>query len=204
MEIKINQADLDAVKNAVSNIKNGYKNVIVTAINKTLNTVKVQTKARIGNEINLKAKRIVQDITVQKANYSKISGAVVVKGEPVGLIQFGATQTQKGVKVKVLRTGKKELIKHAFIANGKNSAKQHVFWRKTRMPGKKFIVGKKSAAAWQKMNDKYRIPLKRLTGPRIEDILAKNKVLDPILIQANTLYLKNIDKKITDLLRRNA
>lgn len=205
MEVQISESMLADVKAVMADIKNGYKNVLVTSINKTLTTTKVQSAARIGNEINLKAARIKENLTVQKANYTKISGALVSKGEPIGLINFGARSVLKGVTVQVLRAESRSLLKHAYIATGRGSTKQHVFWRANRnkMPAaKKFPVGKKSSAPWPKFGDKYRMPAERLTGPRIEDIFAKEKVLDPVMTQANHLFLANVDAKITDNLRR--
>ena len=201
-DIDFDMAALKDVKAMVSGIKNGYKKAVVTAINKTVATTKVQAKARIGNELNLKASRIEKDLSVQKANYSKISGAVIAKGEPVGLINFSARQTQKGTSIKVLRSSPRTLLKHAYIATGRGtSTKEHVFWRKTRMLGKKFPVGKISKAAWPKLPEKFRMPAERLTGPRIEDIFAKTKVISPLTIQANFLLLKNTDIAVTKIIQ---
>ena len=202
--IEIDKAMVNDIKSVLSDIKNGYKNVLVTSINKTLTTAKVQATARIGNEMNLKAARIKEDFTVQKANYSKISGAVSAKGKPVGLIQFGARDLHKGVSVQVLRSNPRTLLKHAFIA--RRGTKDHVFWRTGRdkvAAARKFSVGRKSTAAWPKFGDRYRMPLERLTGPRIEDIFAKPKVFDPVSIQAGHVFLQNVDAKLTEILRRH-
>ncbi len=207
MEIELNKRMFNEVKAAMSEIKNGYKKVLVTSINKTLTTTKVQATARIGNELNLKAGRIKQNLSIQKANYDKISGALISQGEPIGLINFSASSVAKGVTVKVLRSESRSLLKHAYIATGRRSTKQHVFWRKDRdkMPqAKKFPVGKKSGSPWPRFGEKYRLPAVRLTGPRIEDIFANKKVFDPVSIQANHLFLVNVDNKITDILRRVA
>ncbi len=207
MEVEINKTLLNDVKAIMSDIKNGAKKVLVTSINKTLTTVRVQAVARIGNELNLKAARIRKNITVKKANYSKISGAVIATGKPVGLINFAARQVQKGVSVKVKRSSPRSLLKHAYIARGNGSEKTHVFWRagRNKMPkAKKFLTGKISNAAWVNFGDRYRMPAERLTGPRIEDIFAQPKVMEPLSIQANHLFLKNIDTKITEVLRRHA
>lgn len=203
MEIEISESMLNDVKAVMSDIKNGYKAVLVTSINKTLTTTKVQSTARIGNEMNLKAARIKEDFIVQKANYTKMSGALIARGAPVGLVQFGARSVQRGVSAQVLRANPRSLIKHAFIATARGGSKPHVFWRKNRMPAKKFPVGRKSSAAWPMFGEKYRIPVERLTGPRIEDIFAKEKIMDPVTIQANHLFLTNVDSKIMDILRRH-
>jgi len=199
MEIRVDQGMLNEVLSAVGDIKNGYKQVLVTSINKTLGTVKTQATARIGNELNLKAARIKGDMTLQKANYSKVSGALICSGEPVGLVQFGASQVQKGVTVKVLRSSPRSLLKHAMVITGGNSSTKHVFWRQYDGPRKPVVPGKKYGA----LPKEFRLPLERLTGPRIEDIFAQDKVMGPVTIQANTLFLSNVDAKITEVIRRH-
>jgi hypothetical protein len=201
MKIDIDTSQLNYIKDMVEGIKNGYQKVVVGAINQTLTTAKVQAKARIGNELNLTAARIDEDLSIQKASYTKLYGALIAKGEPVGLINFGANQTMKGVSVKVLKASTTTLLKHAFIAHGKNSEKEHVFWRAKRQAGTKFPVGKKTNVPWPMFSDKYRMPLERLTGPRIEDIFAQPKVLDPVTIQANHLLLQNAEKNLDAVLQ---
>jgi hypothetical protein len=203
--VTINQADIAKVQALLGDLKDKYKSVMTTSINKTLTTARTQATARIGNELNLKASRIKEDFTIQKANFGNISGALVAKGAPVGLINFSASQTMKGVSVKVLRSSSRTVIKHAYIGSKKGQTKQHVYWRKNRMPGTgRWPVGKKARAAWDTVAPVYRRPVERLTGPRIEDIFANPKVFDPVSIQAQHVYLQNVDAKIDDILRRHS
>lgn len=200
MDIRVNQGMLNDVLSAVGNIQNGYKKVLVTSINKTLTTVKTQATARIGNELNLKAARIKEDITVQKASYSKVAGALVLSGEPVGLAQFGASQVKKGVTVKVLKSSGRSLLKHAMLAKGRGvTTKKHVFWRQYDGPRKPVMPGRDYGV----MPKEYRLPLARLTGPRIEDIFSADSVLIPVTEQANHVFGLNVLSKIDEVIRRN-
>lgn len=206
--VQINQADVAKVQALLGDLKDKYKSVMTTSINKTLTTARTQATARIGNELNLKASRIKEDFTLKKANYSDMSGSLKATGEPVGLINFGANQTQKGVSVKVLKSSSRTVIKHAFIARGRGSTKEHVFWRekdRSSLPApRRFLTGKIAPKGpWGSMPDKYRLSLERLTGPRIEDIFAKSEVLDPVTIQAQHVYLLNVENKIDEILRRH-
>jgi len=204
IKMEIDQVAVNDVKKMLGEFSGKYKSVMVTSINKTLKTAQTQAVARIGNELNLKAARIKKDFTTQKANFSKISGAVVAKGKPVGLVQFGANQTLKGVSVKVLRSGSRELLKHAYIAA--RGTKEHVYWRSTQRhkhpPAKKFSVGKKARAKWAAIPIDMRRPVERLTGPRVEDIFAKDRVFDPVSIQAQHVYLQNVEAKVQEIIRR--
>jgi len=203
--ITVNQADIAKVQAALGDLTDKYKTVMTTSINKTLTTARTQATARIGNELNLKAARIKQDFSIKKANFSDISGSLKATGKPVGLINFGANQTQKGVSVKVLRSSSRQVVKHAYIAS--RGSKAHVYWRATprdSLPqAKRYMPGRKHAIAWAKMAPIYRRPVERLTGPRIEDIFAQPKVLDPVTIQAQHIYLQNVDDKIDEILRRH-
>lgn len=183
--IQINQGQLQDVRNLLAGIQNGAKKAMTTAINKTLATTKVQVKKKLGEELNLKASRIEQDLSVEKANYNNISGKVVVVGEPVGLVNFAGAQLKKGVKVKVLKRGSPELLKHAFKKTV--SGKEHLWWRQRRPDGR--LVP--------------RYHLERLTGPRIEDIMAKPEIIDPINEKAADLLVDNLGKAVDEILRRN-
>jgi hypothetical protein len=203
--VTINQADIAKVQALLGDLKDKYKSVMTTSINKTLATAKTQATARIANEINLKSSRIKEDFSIKKANFGDISGSLKATGKPVGLVNFGANQTQKGVSVKVLKSGSRSVVKHAFIAA--RGSKEHVYWRSTprsQIPAaKRYLPGKRHSAPWAKMGKDIRLPVERLTGPRIEDIYAKPKVLGPVTIQAQHVYLLNVENKIDEILRRH-
>jgi len=224
--VTVNQADVAKVKALLGDLKDKYKNVMATSINKTLTTAKTQAAARINNELNLKSSRIKDDFRINKASHNNLSGALISSGKPVGLIQFGARQTAKGVTVKVKRSSSRSLLRHAFIAKGKGDSiskkdetvKKHVFWRggnRKALPApKRFPMGRIAPKApWNRMPEKdnkyravgpgHRLRIERKTGPRIEDIFAKPKVLNPIAIQAQHVYLLNIEKKIDEIIRRH-
>jgi len=209
MNVEFKAADIAKIRSDLANIKNGYQKVIVTSINKTANTAKVQSKARIGNELNLPAKRIDKDLTVNKANYSNMSGSLVSKGNPVGLISFSSIQKEAGISVKVLKTGARKLIKHTFIEKGNdNTGTLHMYMREYTWgfgaPGKIYSRGKRHPrAGWSRMPVKYSYKLRRLTGPRIEDFFAKDQIINPVTIQANKLLGDTANKQMLEVIRRS-
>ncbi len=215
MLVEIDSAGLSRVKWLFSDIKNGAEKVLTKSINKTLTSTRVQAVARIGNELTLPAKRIKKDFYISKAKYKKLSGKLVASGAPVGLIQFGATQRKMGISVKVLRKNRRKVVKHTFIAKGRgasiskddDSVKQHMYMReylwKGGAPGVKFLRGKKYPnVAWGRMPEKFSFQVRRLTGPRIEDIFAKKRVIEPVTIQANKLFADTIANQIDEMFRR--
>ena len=203
--IEVNKADMARVESMLYGIKNGAVRAMSTSINATIRTTRVQVRKRIGRELNLSAKRIDQDLSEDKANFKKLSGKLTARGEPVGLVNFSARQTQKGVSVKVLKSSSRTVLLHAFIATGRLSTKRHVYWRRydgPRQPVPKWSSIKHKGFPYSALPKKYRLPLERKTGPRIEDILAKDEVLLPLQRDAAELLLKNLDKKTLEILRR--
>jgi hypothetical protein len=203
--VQINPADVASVRYLLGDLADKYKSVMTTSINKTLTTAKTQAAARVGNKVNLKAARIKEDFFVKKANYSDISGslrAFDAKTNRIGLIQYGARQTLKGVTVQIKKDVKRFLIPHAFIA--RRGTAEHVFWRRNRMPGTgKWPVGKKASAHWSSVGTEYRRPLSRRTGPSVAYWFSKPDIFEPVSIQAQHVYLLNVESKIDEIIRRH-
>ena len=213
MSIEISQSDLARVESLLRDIKNGSKRALTNAINKTLTNVQTRAAKDVGADLALTAKRIKQDFTIKKANFSDISGSFVSKGEPIGLVQYAGKQTKKGVSFKVKRIGKRTTLKHAFIAKGKGasksadgSTKTHVFWREYSGPRNytpKWMSIKYKGFPYSALPEKYRLPLERRTGPRIEDILGASRIFDPLQKFASERFIENLETQITDILRRH-
>lgn len=196
--VSISDRDMAGIRDMLSDISKGAEKAVSLAINKTISTTKTQITKKLGETLNLKAARIKEDIQPDKATTKKLHGSIVVKGEPVGLINFAGSQLKTGVKVKVLKAGTAKLLKHAFIKTVRG--KEHLFWRKYDGVRKPVKQNFKYAA----LPKKYKIPVERLTGPRIEDILAKDEILNPINQDAANLLLENTDKAVLEILRRHS
>lgn len=204
--VQISQADVADVKNLLGEFADKYKAVLTTSINKTLTTAKTQAAARVGNKVNLKAARIKEDFLVDKANYSKLSGGLYAfdaETSRIGLIQYGARQTLKGVTVQILRSKPRFLIPHAFIA--RRGVKEHVFWRKNRTPDtNRWPSGKKVNVRWDAIPKDIRRPLSLRRGPSVAYWFGKPDVFEPVSIQAQHVYLQNVDAKIKEIIYRYA
>lgn len=206
MKVEFNKADIVAVEHMLSEIKNGAKKALVTSINATLVTTNTQAAKAVGAYLALTAKRIKKNFRLQKANFSSVKGSFTSTGGPIGLYQYAARQLKTGVSFKVKRVGSRSTLRHAYIAKGRSAASGenpgnlHVFWRE--YDGVRSISKKKiNYAALPK---KYRLPVERLTGPRIEDALSKPTILGPLQTAASDLLQTNLSKKVDDILRRFA
>lgn len=205
VKIEVSPSDLRDVATALAGIKNGAVRALATGINKTIKTSQVQAVKLIGQKLNLKASRIKQDFTQNKASYTNPLGSLVASGDPVGLVNFGAKQTKKGVTSKVLKSSARYLTVGAYIGAGKGATnardggnKLHVFRRAYKGP-KKAVMPTRSYGA---MPDAIRLPTSRKTGPRIEDIFAAPEVYDAVQKIAAENLAKNIAAEVATLIRR--
>ena len=201
---------MDDVRAMVAGIANGYETVMKNAINRTLSTVRTQAVARISNELNLTSARIKQDFWILNATLARTGGGVYSKGAPIGLVSYAAQQTGSiksgttmDLKVKVKKTGGYKTIKHAFFAattHSKAGKVVNVYWREYHGARSPWNPRK----AYHRMPNMYRFPLQRLTGPRIQDIYAGDSVFEPITVQAQKVFVSNVDSEVTELFRKLA
>jgi hypothetical protein len=196
MKVKFNSEEMAKFKKILTAINTGAELTLTRAINTSVKTILTQARVRIGNELNLKASRISKNLSFKNASFGNLSGAVIGKGRPVGLVSYGAKRygsgkRGKGIQVKVLRSGGSSKLKHAFITTGKRGqalstdGNKHVFFRQ--------IKGGRKVS---------RYPLETLHGPRTTDIFASDKVLEPLTIQAAHIFAANVDKGILTIFRR--
>lgn len=207
MKIEISKTDLARVDSLLADIKNGSTKALVTAINATLTNVQTKAAQNVGADLALTAKRIKEDFSLAKANYTNVSGAFISKGEPIGLMQYAAKPTKKGVSFKVKRAGSRTTVAHAFIAPGKGGKGQHVWWR-----GKIWKRPVNPKMKYGALPRKYRFPessnknergIQRRTGPRIEDILGETTSWNWLNEYAGIRIAFNLATKVEDILRRH-
>ena len=180
-KIELNKYDLAEVDALLSDIKGGANLALSRALNKGVTHGKTQAAKDIGSYLALTAKRIKSDFDgTFKSKKSDLRAGIVAKGKPVGLVNFGARERIGGYSVKVLRKGKREFLKHSFKAKVKGV--EHLFWR-TKYGGKRTGTKKQYAGYFARLPRAHfkKLPLKRLEGPRIEDVFAKPGMLDTIL-----------------------
>lgn len=188
--IELNKADIANVQVALAGVKNGASRVLSRAINKTLDGVRTDSVNEIAKDITPKKSTIRGTFTVRKTSVTNLEGRTYSRGKPLGLIHYQARQTKKGVSVKVKRVGKRAVILGAFIAKGKGAT--NVFWRQYRGTRKKVRPGFQYGA----LPRGYRLPIERLTGPRIPDIMGNPKVIGLILSAANVRLDKNLSSQL--------
>ena len=199
LNIQIDQATIAKVNLLMGDIKNGVPKVMVRAINKTLDGVQTDAVRAIAVDLNLTQTRIREDFYINRATWDYIAGSVVAKGRPVNLASFqGTTETRSdwngGLSVKVKVSGARVKLKHAFLwsrAAGpiginpiSGSISQGTANTAFQREWHSYHTFRSVNSPWKKFGPKYRLPVETLTGPRIEDEFAKDRVIKSVEIEA--------------------
>lgn len=101
------------------------------AINRTIDQVATEANRRIRDRYNVRARAVSRAMKKKKvsARAGSLTAEIEIRGRRIGLIEFAARQTGKGVSVKVLKAGPRKVVKGAFIAT--NTATQYRgVWRR--------------------------------------------------------------------------
>jgi hypothetical protein len=201
INIEVKKSQIDQVILMTKGIKQGYPKVMSRSINQALSTAKTQAALRIGNEINLKAARIKEDLEAKKASFSNVSGRLRAASKPPTLISYGAKElADGGVSVKIFKSSAPKRIKRAFIALGRGTSQ--VFRRRWAIKNK---LSANSYSGMQrrvrKYTGKYRNPVFVEYGPRPSAILQQSKVLDAVTAQATHVLEQNIERELDKVLQ---
>jgi len=214
INIRVDSDDLQRLQRDLRNIRNGAPRALKGAVNRTLTGVKTDMARETQKVLNLKQKRIKKDISVvKKATTSDFSGRVSSKGQPVNLIQFGAREKKRGVSVKVLRSEPRKTIPGAFTFMAKYKEKGSglrkinllVGWREKTEKNAQYLGTKKKRMpdeAYATLPERYRYPVEALHGPRIQDIMSRPEVMQPVKGKAQVRVKKDLASQVDRLLDR--
>lgn len=199
MKAVVTTRGIPAAKGALYGIKNGFPKAMTRAINKTLTGARTDAVDEISKVLNLTKTRIRKDFSKRNSTWKTLEGRFYSTGKPVGLASFAGTrQTKKGVSFKIFKRGKRSIIGGAFVAERRGA--NHVFLRKYRK-GKKKGQAVKPNFPYGVLPRSYRLPVWRLTGPRVQDIYDDKPVMDSVLKKAGERFDKNLDYETDRLLR---
>lgn len=192
VSVTINREDIARIKSYFLLMGKEVPLATSRAINRTLTAVNTEASIQVRKVYNLTATRIKKNFKTSKATMNNLNAAWRSKGRPVGLLQFGARQTKKGVSVKVMASSARTVVYGAFIQIPKMTLTgraimtgPQVFWREKK--GGQLV-------------DRYNIH--RLEGPRIEDALAKPDVQKALQKTADDTLSKRLDAEANYILSR--
>ena len=194
IEFKIDAASMNEVKIALAKAEGIYPKVMSRAINSTLTTVRSDAVDAIANDLNLSKTFIRNSFTVRRATYTDVAGAVISSSAPISLIHFAGTRQLapgKGVSVRVKKSQPIVHLKHAFIEAPKGGEQ---VWE--RAEGLYMGRAWKRTFPYHHLPRHMRLPIEKLTGPRITDEYGKEPIVNAVAARAGEVYAKNLDHEL--------
>ena len=201
MKIKFETRNLKKLSSDLADVSRASEKAVTRAINKTLAGVRTDTVKEIRDEVTLKAAYIRKTMSTKRATRSRQVGKVRSRGRRVGLINYRARQTARGVKAQIEKHGKRNLYEFAFIAQGRGSGFKvfrRDFYGDYFGPRK----SKQKNIPWAKLDEKYRYKIGRLTGPSVPGIMGKERILERIDKKAGERMERNIKHEMDWELKR--
>lgn len=157
-------------------------NAISNAINRAVTNVNSNIKKEVRTEYNIKAKDIQATLTKTRATRTSPSGEVISTGNLIGLDKFKVSpktvnpRRKVPIKVGVKKDGLKEVV-GAFVAD---------------INGIKVMERK----------GKARLPIKRLFGPSIPQMIDNVGVREKIINEGQQMFLNRFEHEINRILGR--
>ncbi len=125
--------ELKAIREQLELFPRVYTRILARALNRSSKGVVTDSLKHLSRRYRRKQKDFKDSFSVFKANPKELYARVKSIGERAShLSDWNAKQTKKGVTFRVLKEGKKRLLKGAFIAKGKDSRKEIVFMRSSK------------------------------------------------------------------------
>jgi len=203
IEIKLDQVQWLRAQGLLAGVKNGSRRVVMRATNKTLAGVRTDSVKEIRQEVNLSATVVRKTMYVEKATLRDLRAAVRSRQKyGTSLIAFGARQTRKGVTVQVKKGRPRELIEHAFIRYGQKGGGKQVFWRTGSLKRHVGTRPHKRTFPYGALPRRYRLPIKKLWGPAVPDIMSNEDRMRSIQKKANARLDKNFAHELDYLLSK--
>lgn len=115
-EIKLNESDLQQVRDLLSKMRFESPRITSRAINHGLKQGEMAAVDGVYQKAALTKKKIREQVKIYRVRASGNShtGKVEMSGEPRNLLDYGAKVTNNGVTFRIWRAGKRERYRHAF------------------------------------------------------------------------------------------
>ncbi|MGO4890294.1 phage tail protein [Anaerobacillus sp. MEB173] len=155
-------------------------NAITNALNRGITNMNSNTKKEVRKDYNIKASDVNPTLKVTRASRSTLGGEVRSNGEVIGLDKFK-------VSPKTINPKRKTPIKAAVK---KGSAKSLASGFMADINGAKVF----------KRTGKKRLPIKRLFGPSVPQMLENERVREEIHSKGQETFEKRLEHEISRIL----
>lgn len=115
-EIKIDEAQINAVVRRLGAYRKQLPTVMRNAVNDTTTSARSEIIKEIGKKTKIKREVIGRRISYKKATLLSWAAWLRVKDYPISMANFRARQVKEGVSFVNPKTAKREVFKRAFLA----------------------------------------------------------------------------------------
>lgn len=172
------------VQQELSGIETKAPNAIANALNRTMSNLAANISREVRSEYAIKAGDIKETLEKKRANRNDLSAHVKSKGGVIGLDHFK-------VLPKTVQPKRKKPIK---IGVKKGSTKD--------LPGS-FVADKNGLKVFIR-NTRKRLPIRRLYGPSVPQMLKNEGVQESLNEKARVMFEQRLEHEISRLIERSS
>lgn len=182
VRIVVDDDELKRVQQQLGELQHKAPNVIANALNRSISNIKANIPKEVRKDYHVKSSDVKDTLKVFKASASRLQGEVKATGKLIGLEKFKISpdnvdpRRKKQLKIAVKKDGTKQIL-GAFIAS---------------------IQGKKVF----KRDGKSRLPISRLMGPSVPQMIGNKENVETINQNAYFTYEKRINHEINRVLSK--
>lgn len=182
IRIVVDDAELQRVQGMLGEFKHKAPNIIASAMNRSITNIKANVPKEVRKDYNVKAAEVKDTLKILKANASKLQAEVKSTGKVLGLDKYKVSpktvnpKRKSQLKISIKKSNTKQIL-GSFIAN---------------------INGVKVF----KRDGKKRLPISRLMGPSVPQMIGKQEKVDKINRDAYVMYERRINQDINHFLSK--
>lgn len=182
VRIVVDDAELQRVQGMLGQIAHKAPNVIANSLNRSISNMNANITKEVRKDYHVKAGDIKSTLKAFKASKSNLSAEVKSTGKLVGLDKFKVTP-------KTVNPKRKSQLK---IAVKKDGVKQVLGSFVAAINGTKIFT----------RDGKKRLPISRLMGPSIPQMIGNEENVKAIQTKAWVAYQKNLNHYVNHLLSK--
>lgn len=182
VRIVIDDAALRDVQQKLGTIAHKAPNVIANSLNRSISNMNANITKEVRKDYHVKAGDIKSSLNSVRASPNKLTAQVTSKGKLMGLDKFKVSpktvnpKRKSQLKIAVKKDGVKQIM-GAFVAN---------------IHGTKIF----------KREGTKRLPVARLMGPSIPQMIGNEETVELIELKAWVAYQKNLNHYVSHLLSK--
>lgn len=181
--IAVDERIIRSVQAQLSGIEHKAPNVIANALNRTMSNLAANINREVRAKYNIKTSDIKGSLEKKRANKNNLSASIKSKSGVIGLDHFKVSP----LKVQPKR---KKPIKTAVKKGATKS-----------LPGG-FVQDVNGLKVFVR-NTKKRLPIRRLYGPSIPQMIENENIRDELDLKASAMFKQRLDHEISRLIERS-